>query len=134
MDQTAGEGRVSATAKWAGRVIGALPVLLLLMSATMSLLGPPQVVEGTVKMGFSPSVVRPLGITLLICVVMHLIPQTSVLGAILLTAWLGGAVVTHVRVYEGVFPIIFPGIVGAMIWLGLVLRNPRVRAVVPILK
>lgn len=133
MDGATDVGNVSTGAKWAGRVVTALPVLLLLMSGVMSILRPPEAVQGTVKFGYAESSMVPLGITLLSCVVIHLIPQTAVLGAILLTGWLGGAVATHVRVYEGVFPIIFPVIVGSMIWLGLVLRSGRVRAVLPVL-
>ncbi|MGH7964070.1 MAG: DoxX family protein, partial [Candidatus Binatia bacterium] len=77
-------------------------------------------------------VILGLGIVLLACTVLYLIPRTSVLGAILLTGYLGGAVATHVRVEDGLFPVFFPVIVGALLWGGLVLRDDRLRSLIPL--
>lgn len=76
---------------WAGRIMSALPVLFLLMDGVMKLIKPVLVVEATVKLGYPESVILPLGVVLLLCTVLYTIPQTSVLGAILLTGYLGGA-------------------------------------------
>lgn len=113
---------------WAGRVISGLPALFLLVDGAMKLVKPAVVVDATVKLGYSESAIIPIGVVLIVCTILYLIPKTSVLGAILLTGYLGGAVATHVRVNEGVFPIVFPVIFGVLLWLGLYLRNPKLRA------
>jgi hypothetical protein len=100
----------------------------------MKLIKPVIVVETTVKLGYPENEIILLGIVLLACTVLYLIPRTAVLGAILLTGYLGGAVATHVRVGEEVFPIIFPVILGAMVWGGLYLRNDRLRSLVPVVR
>ena len=92
------------------------------------------VVEATVKLGYAETVILPLGIVLLGCTVLYAIPRTSVLGAILLTGYLGGAVVTHVRVGDTLFTIVFPIIFGVLIWGGLYLRDERLRALIPLQK
>ena len=122
-DQTA---RVSNAMLWTGRVMSALPSLFLLVDGIMKLAKPAVVVETTVQLGYPESVILGLGIVLLICTALYIIPLTSVFGAILLTGYLGGAVATHVRVGDGLFPVLFPVIIGALLWIGLVLRNPRV--------
>ena len=94
---------VSKKKPWAGIIISALPALFLLFSGVMKLVKPPVVVEGTIQYGYSESVIIPLGIVLIACTVIYLIPRTAVLGAILLTGYLGGAVDTHVRAGEGCF-------------------------------
>ncbi|MCA9450172.1 MAG: DoxX family protein [Candidatus Omnitrophica bacterium] len=122
---------VSKKAFWAGWALTVLPVLMLLMSATMKFLQPPEAVEGFEHLGYPMSVSIPLGFVELACTVLYLIPQTSVLGAILLTGYLGGATATHVRVEEAFF---IPILLGVMIWLGLYLRDPRLRGLVPLRK
>lgn len=117
---------------WAGRIISGLPAMFLLMDGIMKLVKPAPVVEATVKLGYSENVIVPLGVVLLVCTVLYLIPRTSVLGAILLTGYLGGAVATHVRAGEGLFSIVFSVIFGALLWLGLYLRDGRLRAIVPL--
>lgn len=117
---------------WAGRILSALPVLFLLLDGMMKLFKPAFVVQATVQLGYTESVIIPLGIVLLLCTALYVIPATSILGAILLTGYLGGAVATHVRANEGLFPIIFPTIIGALLWLGLYFRNERLRALVPL--
>ena len=117
---------------WAGRIISALPVLFLLMDGAMKLAKPAFVVEATVRLGYPESVIIGLGIVLLSCTLLYVIPRTSVLGAILLTGYLGGAVATHVRVSAGLFEIIFPVIFGGLLWGGLFLRERRLRDLIPL--
>jgi hypothetical protein len=117
---------------WAGRIISLLPALFLLADAIGKLIKPAPVVQATVKLGYSESVIVPLGIVLLICTVLYLIPRTAVLGAILLTGYLGGAVATHVRVGESLFSISFAVIFGILLWLGLYLRDPVLGKIVPL--
>ena len=113
---------------WGGYVVSALPVFGLIMSAYMKLSNAPPLVEGFKKFGFPVSVAIPLGIVELVCTLLYVIPQTAVLGAILLTGYLGGAVATHVRVSDD---FTAPIVMGVMIWLGLFLRDARIRALVP---
>ncbi|MBS1770836.1 MAG: DoxX family protein [Acidobacteria bacterium] len=123
---------VSTRALWAGRIISALPILFLLMDAVGKFVKPEPVVTGTIALGYNESVILPLGIVLLVCTILYAVPQTSILGAILLTGYLGGAVATHVRIGNPVFThMLFPVYLGIMIWLGIYLRDIRVRSLVP---
>jgi len=115
---------------WAGRILSALPVLFLLLDGVMKIVKPAFVVEATVQLGYPESVIVALGVVLVACTVLYLIPRTAVLGAILLTGYLGGAVATHVRVGGPLFSILMPVILGAMLWGGLYLRDERVRSLV----
>jgi|SRR5215813_3359290 len=117
---------------WAGRIVAALPVLFLLVDGAMRLAKPEIVVKTTVGLGYAETIIRPLGIMLLACAILYLIPQTAVLGAILLTGYLGGAVATQVRAGQGLFGILFPVVLGILPWGGLVLREARLRALVPL--
>jgi DoxX-like family len=123
---------VSKKNLWIGRIVSGLPALFLLVDGAMKLAKPAVVVEATTKLGYSESLIIPIGILLIVCTIIYLIPTTSVLGAILLTGYLGGAVATHVRAAEGVFPIVFPIIFGALLWLGLYLTDTRLRALIPL--
>lgn len=125
-------GSLPAKGVWAGRIVSWLPALFLLLDGVAKLFKPAPVVEGTVKLGYSESVIIPLGIVLIVCTVLYLIPATAVLGAILLTGYLGGAVATHVRVGDGVFPVVFAVTFGVLLWLGLYLRDARLRELVPL--
>jgi DoxX-like family len=116
---------------WAGRVVSALPAFFLLVDAVMKLVKPAPVVEATLALGYPESVILGLGIVLLACTLLYLIPRTAVLGAILLTGYLGGAVATHVRVGDGTLSVVFPVILGAFLWAGLYLRDERVRSLLP---
>ena len=122
---------VSRGALWAGRVLSALPALFLLLDAAMKLVKPAPVVEATVGMGFSEDVILPLGVVLLVSTVLYLLRPTAVLGAILLTGYLGGAVATHVHAGHGAFQVLFPVLFGAALWGGLVLRDRRLRSLLP---
>ena len=123
---------VSKTNLWIGRIVSGLPALFLLVDGVMKLFKPPVVVEATVNLGYPESTIIPIGVVLIICTVLYLIPATSILGAILLTGYLGGAVATHVRTGESLFSIVFPVIFGILIWLGLYLRDARLRTLVPL--
>jgi DoxX-like family len=114
---------------WTGRMVSLLLSLLFLWSATMKLMAHPSVFEGMSHLGLPVSLVMPLGILELSCVVIYLIPMTSVLGAVLLTGYLGGAILTHLRIGEPVYMQILFGI---LVWLGLWLREPRLRALLPL--
>jgi hypothetical protein len=122
---------VSKGALWTGRVMSVLPALFLLFDGGMKLVQPDPVVKATVELGYAESVLLPLGIVLLVCTVLYLVPRTAVLGAILLTGYLGGAVATHVRAGQGPFEVIFPVLFGALLWGGLVLRDVRLRSLMP---
>jgi hypothetical protein len=123
---------VSKASLWIGRIVSYLAALFLLLDGVMKLVKPAVVVDATVKLGYSESTIIPIGIVLIISTILYLIPATSVLGAILLTGYLGGAVATHVRAGEGAFPIVFPVIFGSVIWLGLYLRDARLRSFIPL--
>jgi hypothetical protein len=130
-DTQAQAASVSKKLLWAGRIMSVLPALFLFLDGIMKLVKPVVVVEATVQLGYPESVILGLGIVLLTCTVLYLIPRTAVLGAILLTGYLGGAVATHVRVGNPLFSIIFPVIIGAMLWGGLYLRDERLRSLIP---
>ena len=122
----------SKAALWTGRVISVLPVLMLAMSAVMKFMPPSkEVTEGFEHLGWPMRLAFGLGILELSCALLYAIPQTAVLGAILLTGYLGGAVATHVHAGEPWGKWIFPVIFGVLVWLGLFLRDARVRALVP---
>lgn len=114
---------------WVGWILSVLPMPLLLFSAAGKFLKPVQVVQGFEHLGWPLDVAVALGVVELACVVLYLIPQTAVLGAILLTGYLGGAIATHVRIGEG---FIVQSLLGVVVWLGLYLRDPRVRALIPL--
>ena len=133
MHSVAATAPVSKAALWGGRFLSGLPALFLLADSIGKFVKPAPVVEGTVKLGYSESIILPLGIVLLACTVLYLIPRTSVLGAILLTGYLGGAVATHTRVGDPLFShILFPVYFGILLWGGLYLRDPRLRELIPL--
>lgn len=116
---------------WLGWIMSVLPSLLLLFSGVMKLMQPTAVVEGFEHLGWPATLAVPIGITELACTILYLIPQTSVLGAILLTGYMGGAMATHVRIHE---PVVTHIIIGIVLWCGLYLRDPRIRALIPFRK
>ena len=118
---------------WAGWILSLLPALMLLVGGVMDLVFKPQfVVEGMAQAGYAEGVIRPLGAVTVACVILYLIPPTAAVGAILLTGYLGGAVATHVRLGDPVVYYFMPAIVAAVLWTGLILRDRRLRAVLPI--
>jgi hypothetical protein len=122
----------SKTMVRAGYVVSALPVLFLLFDGIMKIAQPAEVTEAMERLGYPAGLSAGLGILLLACVALYVFPRTAVLGAVLLTGYLGGAVTTHLRIGDGLFTLLFPVIVGALVWGGLFLREPRLRALVPL--
>ena len=114
---------------WTGRVISILVSLVFLFSATFKFIDGPQVKEGFEHLGLPERMMLPLGILELACVIVYLIPATSILGAILLTGYIGGAILTHWRIGEPVYTQI---ILGILVWLGLWLREGRLKPLIPI--
>jgi hypothetical protein len=132
-DEGTSVGRPTRTARWAGRVLSGVGILFLLFDAMGKVLRLAPAVEGTVALGYPESVLRPLGIVQLACAALYLYPRTAVLGVILWTGYLGGAVATHVRVGDPIFShVLFPIYVASLLWLGLWLREPRLHAFVPL--
>jgi hypothetical protein len=122
---------VSKKLVWAGRIISALPILMMLGFGIATLINPAPGLEGFKKNGYPESSFRPILITQIVCVILYAIPQTSVLGAILLTGYLGGAVATHVRLSE---PFYIAVLVGVFVWLGILLRDRRLQELLPFRK
>lgn len=114
---------------WAGRVVSVVAILPFVPSAMLKLMAHPMVIEGMTHLGLPRALILPLGILEMLCVVVYLIPRTSVLGAILLTGYVGGAILTHLRIGESVGLQIA---LGVLIWLGLYLREPRLRELLPL--
>jgi hypothetical protein len=123
----------SKTSLWAGRIISGLVVLCMLFDSSIKLIKLAPAVEGTARLGYPVSLVLPLGIVLFVSTVVYAIPRTSILGAILLTGYLGGAVASNVRVSNPLFGyVLFPVYVGVLLWGGLYLRDLRLRALIPL--
>lgn len=126
----------AATSKkmiWAGRIISALMVVFLFFDAAIKMMRIAPAVEGTARLGYPVSMVFGMGLVLLVCVALYAIPRTSVLGAILLTGYLGGAVASQLRIGEPLFSyVLFPVYVAVLLWLGLFLRDERLRALLPL--
>jgi hypothetical protein len=118
---------------WAGRVMTILAVLFLLFDSIGKIIKVRPVVEGTIRLGYSEDVLPAIGIVLLVCTIIFVVPRTSVLGAIPLTGYLGGAVATHVRIASPLFShVLFPIYVSCFIWGGLYLRENRLHTLIPI--
>jgi len=118
---------------WAGIILSALPVLFVLFDGAIHLMVIPPVVQAFTQLGYPVSTSRALGVIELVCIVLYLIPRTSVLGAILLTGYLGGAVATNLRVGSPLFSnTLFPVYVGILAWGGRFLRDERVRTLIPV--
>lgn len=114
---------------WIGWVLTVLVCGMLTMSAMMKLTKSPQAVEGLAHFGYPENTLIPIGVTEVACMLLFLIPRTSVLGAILVTGYLGGAVATHVRAGE---LFVIPVVLGVVAWFALFLRDPRIRALLPV--
>jgi hypothetical protein len=127
-----GEVMQSNGTVWTGRILTALVVLFLLFDCSIKLLKLPAAVAGSMQLGYSEKLVPVIGAILFVCVVFYLIPRTNVLGAILLTGYLGGAAASSIRAEKPLFNDLFPIIFAALMWLGLYLRDPRVRELIPL--
>ena len=134
-DQAAATAQSASSKKgvWAGRILSGLVVLFLIPDGIIKFIKPAPVIETSAHLGLPLSLANTLGILLLICTAIYVFPRTSVLGAILLTGYLGGAVATHLRVGDPLFShILFPTYLGVLLWLGLYLRDNRLRALIPL--
>ena len=130
-DSAAGTKTISKGQLWAGRVVSGLPVVGLLLSGVMKLTHNPQIVQNFDHLGYSATVITGIGVTEIVCAILYAIPQTTLFGAVLVTAYLGGAVASHVRIGEGFVPVV---VLGVLVWIGLWLREPRLRAITPLRK
>jgi hypothetical protein len=133
MEITTQTAPVSKTQLWTGRIISALPILFLLFDGVIHLTRIAPVVDSFNQLGYSIGLALGLGIIELVCVVLYVVPPTSVLGAILLTGYLGGAVASNLRIGAPLFSnALFPVYVGVLLWAGLYLRSNRLRALLPL--
>jgi hypothetical protein len=124
------EAGVSSKAIWAGRVVSAIPVFMMGLSGILKLAGGARMTADWAAFGYPQSALFPIGVTELACALVYAIPRTSVLGAVLVAGYLGGAVATHVRLSQPVWPA--PLLLGVLAWLGLYLRDPRLRELLPL--
>jgi DoxX-like family len=123
----------ASKAIWIGRVLSALAILFLLFDTVLKILQLPVAVEGTTQLGYPAGVVFGIGVVELVCLALYVFPPTSVIGAILFTGYLGGAIATHVRIGSPLFThILFPIYVAVLLWGGLFARDDRVRALLSI--
>src|SRR5258708_27806033 len=130
IDQTA---TISNRAIWAGRVMSGLVILFLLLDGGMKLIPLDVVLKASEPLGIPGDLARTLGVLTLVCTLLYAFPRTSVLGAILLTGYLGCAIATHLRVGDPLFThVLFPTYLGVLLWGGLYLREPRLRALFPL--
>jgi hypothetical protein len=130
---TVTETRPATTkAVWTGRVISTLLAAFMLFDGVVKLFKPAFVVEATVKLGISESAIVGIGAACTVAALLYAIPATAALGAILLTGYLGGAVMAHVHTGDPAWMVYFPVVFGVLVWLGLFLRDPRVRGLIPI--
>ena len=128
MQTDAAAPRVSKKLFWAGWIVSVLPAPMLLFSAAMKFALPKEAVEGFTHLGWPAKLAVPLGIVEVTCTLLYLFPRTAVLGAVLLTGYMGGAIATHVRIEE---PFVVQAAIGVVVWLGLYLRDGRVRSLLP---
>jgi hypothetical protein len=124
---------VSSKAVWTGRIMSAIPVLFLLFDSIIKFTKIPAVLEAFTQLGYPVSLAPVIGTLELILLILYVIPRTSILGAILFTGHLGGAIASHVRVGDPLFShVLFPIYVGLLLWGGLYFRDERLRALIPL--
>lgn len=129
VSQSTNPAAVSKKILWTGRVLSALPFLMLVLSAVMKLTNAPAVAEGMNHFGVPANLTFGLGLLEFACAILYVVPRTAVLGAILVTGYLGGAILTTLRVGDSVY---IQAILGVLAWAGLYLRDPRLRALLPL--
>jgi hypothetical protein len=126
------EVAISKGRVWSGRILSVLAVLFFVMDGAMKLAKPPFVVKATLQLGYPESTIVGIGAVLLAATLLYVVPRTAVLGAILLTGYLGGAVAANVRAATPLFNIVFPIVFASMVWGGLWLRDPRLERLLPL--
>jgi DoxX-like family len=123
---------ISRTRRWTGHGLSGLTTIFLLADAIMKLFKPVFVVQATVSLGYPESTIVGIGAALLCSTLLYVFPRTSVLGAVLLTGYLGGAVASNVRAAMPLFNVLFPIIISSLVWAGLLLRDKRLEALLPL--
>ena len=130
-DSTLVAAAPTARARWAGRILSGIAVLFLTFDTVIKVAGAKEAVEGTVELGWQPHHLPILAAIEVVLLVLYLIPRTAPLGTVLWTGYLGGAIATHLRLDNPLFThILFPIYVAVLLWGGLYLRDPRVRAAI----
>jgi DoxX-like family len=124
-------GPVSKGRLWTGRIISGLVVLFLLFDSITKVMKVRAVMEASTQLGYPANTIFTIGIILLVCTAFYIIPQTAVLGAILLTGYLGGAVAANLRIGTSMFNTLFPIVFAALAWTGIFLRESRLGALIP---
>jgi hypothetical protein len=123
-------GRASSSRRWTGRILTAIPVLFLLFDSVIKFTEISAVTESMAQLGYPIDSAVLIGTLELVCIAIYLIPRTSILGAVLLTGYFGGAIASHLRVGNPLFShVLFPTYIAALIWIGLYLRDARLRTV-----
>jgi hypothetical protein len=117
---------------WIGAALSGVACLFLLFDGAVKLANLAPVLDANARLGYPSGIVPGVGILLIACTVLYAIPRTAVLGAVLLTGYLGGAVASHVRIGDPLFPVLFPVFFGALVWAGLLLRDEKLRSILPI--
>jgi hypothetical protein len=132
MQSSTQAGYVSKGRLWTGRIISALVVLFLLFDSITKVMKVRQVLEASAQLGYPVNAIVTIGIILLVCTALYVIPQTAVLGGILLTGYLGGAVAANLRIGSAMFNTLFPIVFAALAWAGIFLRERRLGALIPL--
>jgi hypothetical protein len=122
----------SSLTRWGGRILSALPVAFLIFDSVIKLIGVDAVAESFGELGYPVHLAMGIGLLELVCIAIYVVPRTGVLGAVLLTGYLGGAIATHVRIGSPLFShTLFPVYVGLLLWAGIYLRERRLRELLP---
>ena len=133
MQAAIADGVISGKRLWTGRVLSGLVVLFLLMDAVMKLIKPAAVLKAQAELGWPDEITVATGVVLLICTVLYAVPRTAVLGAVLLTGYLGGAVAVQWRVGHPLFAeTLFPVYMGILLWAGLCIRDAELCEMIPL--
>ena len=132
MESTIAMAPISKKRLWTGRALSAIAILFLLFDGVMKIIKEAHVIAASAQLGYPVGMIVVIGIILLACTVLYAVPRTSILGAILLTGYLGGAVASQVRITSPPFECIFPVIFGVLVWAGIFLRDGRLRALIPL--
>ena len=132
------ESKTTADSKkklWIGRILSTISILFLLFDSIPKIIRIEPVVEATIKLGYPDHIISVIGIILFVCILLYIIPRTTILGAILLTGYLGGAVATQVRIESPLFShILFPVYLGILLWGGIYLRNEVLKTLITLRK
>ena len=132
MNPTSQADPISKATLWASRIIQGLVVLFLIFDGVTKVIKEPHVMAASQQLGFTANAIVGIGAVLLICTALYVIPRTSILGAILLTGYLGGAVATNVHAQTVLFNTLFPVIFGVLAWTGIYLRDRRLQSLIPL--